>query len=76
MVDLRGTGSFNGIVYRNIRGDLKARFCKVELSLEQIEGRVDVENDFGNTEWLINKKACPKPRPPHRYAERRDRNPP
>jgi hypothetical protein len=52
------TGSFNGIVYRNIRGDLKARFCKVELSLEQIEGRIDVENDFGNTEWLINRKLA------------------
>jgi hypothetical protein len=37
--------------YREIRGNLQARFCRTDLTLEGIAGRVDVENEFGKTVW-------------------------
>jgi hypothetical protein len=37
--------------YREIRGNLEARFCRTDLTLEGIAGRVDVENAFGRTAW-------------------------
>jgi hypothetical protein len=37
--------------YKDIQGGLWARFCRADLSLEGIMGRVDVENDFGKTVW-------------------------
>jgi hypothetical protein len=46
--------------YRDIHGDLTASFCRADLTLEQIEGRIDVQNDFGNTDWIINKKLGQK----------------
>jgi len=45
-----------GSTYRDIHGDLTARFCRADLTLEQIEGRIDVQNDFGNIDWIVNKK--------------------
>jgi hypothetical protein len=42
--------------YRDIHGDLTARSCRADLTLEQIEGRIDVQNDFGNIDWIVNKK--------------------
>ena len=41
-------------VYRDIKGDLKVKFIKAELTLEKLAGRVNVENDFGNTTWTID----------------------
>ena len=38
-------------VYRNIDGDLRARFCRANLTIGDVGGRVDVENDFGDTVW-------------------------
>ncbi len=38
-------------VYTNIDGDLRARFCWANLTIGDVTGRVDVENDFGNTDW-------------------------
>ena len=37
--------------YKDIRGHLLARFCRTDLALEGIAGRVDVENAFGKTVW-------------------------
>jgi hypothetical protein len=47
-----------GSTFRDIHGDLTARFCRADLALEQIEGRIDLQNDFGNTDWSINKKLA------------------
>ena len=61
--------------YEDVRGDLRVRACRVDLTLEGIAGRVDVENDFGTTRW----RCRPAPRPqgsPDRLAERGDRGPP
>lgn len=38
-------------VYRNIDGDLQARFCRANLTIGDVGGRIDVENDFGDTAW-------------------------
>jgi hypothetical protein len=46
--------------YRDIHGDLTARLCRADFSLEQIEGRIDVQNDFGNIDWTVNKKLAQK----------------
>jgi hypothetical protein len=37
--------------YKEIRGSLHVRFCRADLTLEGIVGRVDVENAFGKTVW-------------------------
>jgi hypothetical protein len=37
--------------YRDIDGALTARFCRANLSIGDVGGRVDVENDFGDTIW-------------------------
>jgi hypothetical protein len=37
--------------YKDIRGNLLARLCRADLTLEKIAGRVDVENAFGRTVW-------------------------
>jgi hypothetical protein len=47
-----------GSIYRDIHGNLNARFCRADLALEQIEGRIDVQNDFGDVDWIINKKLA------------------
>ena len=49
-----------GSIYRDIHGNLSAAFCRADLTLEQIEGRIDVQNDFGNIDWIINKKLAQK----------------
>jgi hypothetical protein len=38
-------------VYKRIAGSLRAQFCRADLTLEEIAGRVDVQNDFGKTVW-------------------------
>jgi hypothetical protein len=38
-------------VYKGIQGSLRARFCRAQLTLAEIGGRVDVQNDFGKTVW-------------------------
>jgi hypothetical protein len=47
-----------GSIYRDIHGNLNARFCRADLALDQIEGRIDVQNDFGDVDWIINKKLA------------------
>jgi hypothetical protein len=47
-----------GSTYRDIHGNLNAHFCRADLTLEQIEGRIDVQNDFGNIDWIVNKKLA------------------
>jgi hypothetical protein len=37
--------------YRSIRGGLVVNFCRGDLTLEDIGGRVDVQNEFGRTVW-------------------------
>ena len=37
--------------YKSIRGSLVVNFCRADLTLEDIGGRVDVENEFGRTVW-------------------------
>jgi hypothetical protein len=41
--------------YRNLRGALRVRACRVDLTLAGVEGRVDVENDFGRTVWVVDR---------------------
>ncbi len=40
--------------YRDIRGSLRVRFCRGDLTIEKVSGRVDVENDFGRTTWIVD----------------------
>jgi hypothetical protein len=42
-----------GSSYRDIQGGLRARFCRADLSLERIGGKIDVENDFGPTLLVV-----------------------
>jgi hypothetical protein len=42
-----------GSSYHDIQGNLRARFCRADLSLERIGGKIDVENDFGPTLLVI-----------------------
>ena len=37
--------------YKAIRGNLEVKFCRAELTIEDIGGRMDVENEFGRTVW-------------------------
>ena len=37
--------------YKGIRGSLQVDFCRADLTLEDVGGRVDVQNDFGKTVW-------------------------
>jgi hypothetical protein len=41
--------------YRKVRGALRIRAVRVDLTLEGMEGRVDVANDFGRTVWVIDR---------------------
>ena len=41
--------------YRKVRGALRVRACRVDLTLEGMEGRVDVANDFGRTVWVVDR---------------------
>ena len=41
--------------YKDIQGNLHARFCRATLTLEGIAGRVDVENAFGKTIWRADR---------------------
>jgi len=43
-------------VYRDFDGDLRARFCRADLTIGDVAGRVDVENDFGDTAWQAYRK--------------------
>lgn len=36
-------------VHQDIDGDLLARFCRADLTIGDVDGRVDVVNDFGDT---------------------------
>ena len=42
-------------IYRDVRGDLRARIGRADLTLEGIAGRVDVENAFGKTVWRADR---------------------
>jgi len=46
--------------YRNIDGDLRARFCRANLTIGDVGGRVDVENDFGDTVWQTDRELAQK----------------
>jgi hypothetical protein len=41
--------------FRNISGDLKIAITRGDLSISEVEGAVDISNDFGNTSWRVNK---------------------
>ncbi|SIN75261.1 hypothetical protein SAMN05444166_0641 [Singulisphaera sp. GP187] len=45
-------------VYRNIEGNLRARFCRANLTIGDVGGRVDVENDFGDTVWQSDRELA------------------
>jgi hypothetical protein len=47
-------------VYRNISGNLHARFCRTNLTIGDVGGRVDVENDFGDTVWQTDHELAQK----------------
>jgi hypothetical protein len=38
-------------VYKDIQGSLRAQFCRAQVTVEDVTGRVDVQNDFGKTVW-------------------------
>lgn len=40
---------------KNIQGDLQAWFGRVDLELENIAGRLDVRNDFGDTKLKVSR---------------------
>jgi hypothetical protein len=44
--------------YKDIRGNLMARFCRADLTLEGISGRVDIENAFGKTVWRAERPVA------------------
>jgi hypothetical protein len=44
-----------GTSYKNLQGCLLARFCRADLSLEGVAGRVDVTNEFGKTVWRADR---------------------
>lgn len=46
--------------YEDVRGDLRVRACRVDLTLEGMAGRVDVENDFGTTRWNADRPLAPR----------------
>jgi hypothetical protein len=48
-------------VYRDIDGDLTAWFCRADLDLRAVTGRVDVKNEFGDTRLTITKPLAEKP---------------
>jgi len=43
---------------QDIRGNLVARFARVNLTLQQLGGKVDVRNDFGNTTFTTGEKLA------------------
>jgi hypothetical protein len=45
-------GAIRSAQYQNIDGNLRVRFVRTDLSIGRVTGRVDVENDFGQTTWL------------------------
>ena len=47
-------------VYRNIDGDLRARFCRANLTVGDVGGRVNIENDFGDTVWQPSRELAQK----------------
>jgi hypothetical protein len=47
-------------VYRNIDGNLSARFCRANLWVGDVGGRVDVVNDFGDTVWQPSRELAQK----------------
>jgi hypothetical protein len=47
-------------VYRNIDGDLRARFCRANFTIGDLGGRIDVENDFGDTVWQTDRELAQK----------------
>jgi hypothetical protein len=40
-------------IYREIDGSLTAAFCRAELTIGRVLGRIDVSNPFGNTTWRL-----------------------
>ncbi|WP_165220059.1 hypothetical protein [Aquisphaera insulae] len=51
--------------YREIDGGLRVRLVRGDLTVGRVSGRVDVENDFGRTSWLV---AAPLARVDHRVV--------
>jgi hypothetical protein len=48
-------GPVRSAEYRNIDGSLRVRFARTDLSVGRVSGRVDVENDFGQTTWTVER---------------------
>ena len=57
-VSMQGT-SPRPSLYKGIRGNLEVKLCRAELTIEDIGGRVDVENEFGRTVWHAVKPIAP-----------------
>jgi hypothetical protein len=55
--DARGVVSYvdpaRPMAVRRVSGALKGRYTRADLTLEQIHGKVDIENDFGRTTWAL-----------------------
>jgi hypothetical protein len=52
-------------VYQNIAGDFRGHFVRADLKLSGITGRIDVVNEYGHTQWTIDK---PLPTAAHRVV--------
>jgi hypothetical protein len=48
-------------VCRDIDGDLTLWFCRAALDLQNVSGKVDVQNEFGDTRWTIVKRPAEQP---------------
>jgi hypothetical protein len=46
--------------FGNIDGDLRVRFCRANLTIGDVRGRIDVENEFGNTLWQTDRELAQK----------------
>lgn len=44
--------------FRGIEGSLRARFCRANLTIGDVGGRIDVENDFGDTTWETDRELA------------------
>jgi hypothetical protein len=45
--------------YIGILGNLEVKFCRADLAIADVGGRVDIENEFGRTVWNITRAITP-----------------
>ena len=58
--DTRSRPDATNSVYRNITGDLRARLCLAYLTIGDVGGKIDVENDFGDVVWETDRELAQK----------------